>query len=104
MYIIIKKQTNKTLIHRDLHQKPYSRHSARLCIEEIILYLSMAQYLSEIISKCDAIVVTGSPLTPEDIILYILNGLPLIYQAFKTAIRTNLQPLSLDDFYPLPLQ
>lgn len=25
----------------------------------------------------------------------------MVYQAFKTAIRTNLQPLSLDDFYTL---
>lgn len=40
-------------------------------------------------------------MSSEDIILYTLNGLPPIYQAFKTAIRTNLQPLSLDDFYAL---
>lgn len=34
-------------------------------------------------------------------IIYILNGLPPSYQAFKTAIKTNLQLLSLDDFYLL---
>ncbi|KAI0511993.1 hypothetical protein KFK09_012627 [Dendrobium nobile] len=33
--------------------------------------------------------------------MYTLNGLPASYQGFKTAIRTNLQPLNLDDFYSL---
>lgn len=62
---------------------------------------SMMQYLSEIKSKVDAIGFSGSPLPTEDIILYTLNGLPTSYQAFKTAIRTNLNPISLDDFYSL---
>lgn len=62
---------------------------------------SMMQYLFEIKSKCDAIAISGSPLSAEDIILYTLNGLSSTYQAFKTTIRTNLQPIDLDDFYAL---
>ncbi|KAL0918148.1 hypothetical protein M5K25_010140 [Dendrobium thyrsiflorum] len=42
-----------------------------------------------------------SPLHPKDVILYTLNSLPPQYQAFKTAIRTNFQPMSLDDLYTL---
>ncbi|KAI0525179.1 hypothetical protein KFK09_004571 [Dendrobium nobile] len=62
---------------------------------------SMMQYLSEIKSKIDAIGSSSSPLPSEDIILHTLNGLPSAYQAFKTVIRINLNPISLDDFYSL---
>ncbi|PKU75893.1 hypothetical protein MA16_Dca005940 [Dendrobium catenatum] len=33
--------------------------------------------------------------------MYTLNGLPPSYQAFKTYIRANLQPVNIDDFYAL---
>ncbi|KAI0495511.1 hypothetical protein KFK09_021812 [Dendrobium nobile] len=62
---------------------------------------SMPQYLLAVKSIVDAIAATGSPLDPEEVIFYTLNGLPVQYQSFKTAIRTNLQPLSLDDLYTL---
>lgn len=62
---------------------------------------SMMQYLSDIKSKCDAIITSGEIVNVEDIILYTLNGLPSSYHAFKIVIRTNLQPISLDDFYSL---
>lgn len=62
---------------------------------------SMMQYLSDIKAKWDTMAISGSPLSLEDIILYTLNGLPTTYQAFKTAIHTNLQPINLDDFYAL---
>lgn len=42
---------------------------------------NMMQYLSNIKSKCDAIVASGAPLIAEDIILYTLNGLSSSYQA-----------------------
>ncbi|PKU59041.1 hypothetical protein MA16_Dca028164 [Dendrobium catenatum] len=61
----------------------------------------MSQYLLAIESLVDAIAATGSPLDPEEVIFYTLNGLPPKYQSFKTTIRTNLQPLSLDDLYTL---
>ncbi|KAI0520293.1 hypothetical protein KFK09_007765 [Dendrobium nobile] len=62
---------------------------------------TMMQYLSEIKGKVDAIGASGSPLSSDDIIMYTLNGLPSAYQGFKIAIRTNLNPISLDDFYAL---
>ncbi|XP_020682917.1 uncharacterized protein LOC110099927 [Dendrobium catenatum] len=45
----------------------------------------------------------GSSVDAEEIIHHILNGLPHSYQSFKTAIRTMLTPLSLDQLYPLLL-
>ncbi|PKU73330.1 Retrovirus-related Pol polyprotein from transposon TNT 1-94 [Dendrobium catenatum] len=62
---------------------------------------SMTQYLLTVKSKVDAIVAAGSSLDSEEIIFHTLNGLPAKYQSFKSAIRTNLQPLSLDDLYTL---
>ncbi|PKU79283.1 Retrovirus-related Pol polyprotein from transposon TNT 1-94 [Dendrobium catenatum] len=62
---------------------------------------SMPQYLLSVKSIVDAIAATGSPLDPEEVIFDTLNGLPVQYQSFKTSIRTNLQPLSLDDLYTL---
>ncbi|PKU85216.1 Retrovirus-related Pol polyprotein from transposon TNT 1-94 [Dendrobium catenatum] len=62
---------------------------------------TMSQYLLAVKSVVDAIAATGSPLDPEEVIFYTLNGLPAQYQSFKTSIRTNLQPLSLDDLYTL---
>ncbi|PKU80620.1 Retrovirus-related Pol polyprotein from transposon TNT 1-94 [Dendrobium catenatum] len=62
---------------------------------------TMPQYLLAVKTIVDAIAATGSPLDPEEVIFYTLNGLPVQYQSFKTTIRTNLQPLSLDDLYTL---
>lgn len=61
----------------------------------------MTQYLAEITMKVDAVLAAGSFLDLGDVILYTLNGLPPSYQAFKTAIKTNLQPISLDNLYSL---
>ncbi|PKU77871.1 hypothetical protein MA16_Dca005703 [Dendrobium catenatum] len=61
----------------------------------------MAQYLLTIKSKVDSLAATGVQIDSEDIIHHTLNVLLASYQAFKTTIRTNLQPLSLDDFYTL---
>lgn len=61
----------------------------------------MNQYLFEIKTKVDLIAIAGFPISVKDIIFYMVNNLPPSYQSFKTSIRTNLQPLSLDDFYSL---
>lgn len=37
---------------------------------------SMMQYLSYIKSKCDAIATSNSPLVIEDMIIYMLKGIP----------------------------
>ncbi|PKU83464.1 Retrovirus-related Pol polyprotein from transposon TNT 1-94 [Dendrobium catenatum] len=64
---------------------------------------TITEYLSEIKNIVDQISASGAAVDTEDIILYILNGLPPSYQSFKTAIRTMLTPLSLDQLYPLLL-
>lgn len=61
----------------------------------------MFQYLLDIKSKIDLVAATRSPIEIEDIIYYTLNGLPSLYQCFKIAIYTNLQPINLDDLYSL---
>ncbi|XP_020697788.1 uncharacterized protein LOC110110577 [Dendrobium catenatum] len=64
---------------------------------------SVTQYLTEIKTLVDQISASDSSVDNEDVILYILNGLPQSYQSFKTAIRTMLNPISLDQLYPLLL-
>lgn len=49
----------------------------------------------------DNIVAVGASIDVEDIILYTLNEIPSQYNAFKTAIRTKLTPVSLADLYSL---
>lgn len=61
----------------------------------------MNQYLTEMKTKIDLISAARSTISTKDIIFYTLNGLPPAYQSFKTSIRTNLQHLSLDNFYSL---
>ncbi|PKU67628.1 Retrovirus-related Pol polyprotein from transposon TNT 1-94 [Dendrobium catenatum] len=62
---------------------------------------TMQQYLDHIKKLVDNIAAAGSTVDTEDIVLYILNGLPASYNSFKTEIRTSLQPISLDDLYSL---
>ncbi|KAL0906248.1 hypothetical protein M5K25_024726 [Dendrobium thyrsiflorum] len=62
---------------------------------------TMMQYLAQVKTIVDNIAAAGSQVDVEDIILYILNGLPSSYNAFKTSIRTSLQPISLDTLYSL---
>ncbi|XP_028547680.1 uncharacterized protein LOC114578566 [Dendrobium catenatum] len=47
--------------------------------------LTMTQYLTEIKKIVDQIASAGSSVDPEDIIIYILNGLPPEYQSFTEA-------------------
>ncbi|KAI0500261.1 hypothetical protein KFK09_018471 [Dendrobium nobile] len=61
----------------------------------------MIQYLNEVKTIVDQIAAAGSTVDNEDIILYILNGLSMSYQSFKTYIRTMQTPLNLDQLYPL---
>ncbi|KAI0525096.1 hypothetical protein KFK09_004486 [Dendrobium nobile] len=61
--------------------------------------LTMTQYLTSIKTLVDNIAAAGSQVDSEDIILYIFNGLPTTYQAFKTSIRTKRIPVTLDELY-----
>ncbi|PKU70375.1 Retrovirus-related Pol polyprotein from transposon TNT 1-94 [Dendrobium catenatum] len=63
--------------------------------------LSMTQYLTDIKKIVDQISSAGSSVDPEDVIIYILNGLPPEYLPFTMTIRTMQGPLSLDTLYAL---
>ncbi|PKU81067.1 5'-3' exoribonuclease 2 [Dendrobium catenatum] len=60
---------------------------------------TMNDYLTSVKTLVDNIIAAGGSVDTEDILLYTLNGLPPSYQSFKTAIRTALHPISLDEFY-----
>ncbi|PKU64658.1 Retrovirus-related Pol polyprotein from transposon TNT 1-94 [Dendrobium catenatum] len=63
--------------------------------------LSMTQYLTEVKKIVDQISSAGSSVDSEDVMIYILNGLPPEYQAFTTTIRTMQNSVSLDQLYAL---
>ncbi|KAL0922304.1 hypothetical protein M5K25_006277 [Dendrobium thyrsiflorum] len=65
--------------------------------------LTMTEYLIKIKTLVDKIAVAGANIDQEDIILYILNGLPPAYQAFKMLICTMLHSVSLDDLHSVLL-
>lgn len=62
---------------------------------------TMNEYLTDLKTKVDLIVVVGSPINTDDIIYYTLNDLPTTYQSFTATIRMNLLPLSFDGLYSL---
>ncbi|PKU71260.1 Retrovirus-related Pol polyprotein from transposon TNT 1-94 [Dendrobium catenatum] len=62
---------------------------------------SMTDYLASIKTIVDNIRAAGRMIDNEDVLHYILNGLPPSYQSFKTTIRSSLQPINLDDLYSL---
>lgn len=59
----------------------------------------MSEYLLEIKGKVVLIVAFRLPILVEDVIYYILNGLPASHNNFKSVIQRNLQSISLDDLY-----
>lgn len=62
---------------------------------------TMIQYLTEIKKLVDQIASAGSTIDSEDIILYILNGLPPAYQSFKTYIRNYPASIRLENLYAM---
>ncbi|PKU86451.1 5'-3' exoribonuclease 2 [Dendrobium catenatum] len=62
---------------------------------------TMQQYLANVKNLVDNIAASGSTIDAEDILIFILNGLPSTYNAFRSAIRTSQQPIDLDTLYSL---
>ncbi|PKU73263.1 Retrovirus-related Pol polyprotein from transposon TNT 1-94 [Dendrobium catenatum] len=62
---------------------------------------SMTQYLAQVKTLVDNIAAAGSHVDTEDILMYILNGLPASYNFFKSSVRTSLLPISLETLYSL---
>ncbi|KAI0501904.1 hypothetical protein KFK09_016849 [Dendrobium nobile] len=63
--------------------------------------LTMQQYLAQVKNIVDNIAASGTKIDLEDIVLYILNGLPPTYKSFKTYIRSSSLPADLDALYSL---
>lgn len=51
----------------------------------------------------DTLASISAPLEDEDIVLYILNGLPLAYNLFKTVVCTRAQHITLLELHDLLL-
>ncbi|PKU62337.1 Retrovirus-related Pol polyprotein from transposon TNT 1-94 [Dendrobium catenatum] len=104
---IVNLESTSTIWHTLEVRFPSSNRSRVIQLKNDLHHISMktamTQYLSDIKSLVDQIAYAGSSIDTEDIILYILNGLPASFQAFKTAIRTMITPISLDQLYPLLL-
>ena len=62
---------------------------------------SMQQYLHDVRIKVNALTAAGSSPESNDVILYILNGLPPSYDSFATVIKTRSGSISLDELYSL---
>ncbi|PKU73457.1 Retrovirus-related Pol polyprotein from transposon TNT 1-94 [Dendrobium catenatum] len=62
---------------------------------------TMTQYLAQVKTLVDNIAAAGSHVDSEDILMYILNGLPTPYNPFKSSIRTSQLPVSLETLYSL---
>ncbi|KAI0505062.1 hypothetical protein KFK09_016019 [Dendrobium nobile] len=62
---------------------------------------SMQAYLAQIKGLVDSIAAAESQVDTEDIIHYILNGLPAAYNSFCTSIRTCQTSISLEVLYSL---
>lgn len=54
-------------------------------------------------SIVDTLATVSSPLEEEDIILYILNGLPSHFNSFKTTIRTRSETITVSELQELLL-
>ncbi|KAI0500641.1 hypothetical protein KFK09_018857 [Dendrobium nobile] len=63
--------------------------------------LTMTQYLAQVKTLVDNISSSGGHIDVEDVILHTLNGLPSIYNPFKSRIRIIQQSITLDALYSL---
>nr|XP_016480244.1 PREDICTED: uncharacterized protein LOC107801431 [Nicotiana tabacum] len=60
---------------------------------------SVVEYLREIRSLADELVVAGSTVTHEELVIKILNGLRPEYSQFSVAIRTRDTPISYEELF-----
>ncbi|KAJ8629045.1 hypothetical protein MRB53_022368 [Persea americana] len=61
----------------------------------------MQGYLHQIKVIADQLATCGAPVREDDLVLYTLSGLPLVYRPFQTAIctRSRHDPVSSDELY-----
>lgn len=63
----------------------------------------MQVYLHQVKQIVDTLAIVSTPLEEEDIIFYILNGLPQDFNPFKTTIRMRCQSISVQELQELLL-
>lgn len=63
--------------------------------------LSMEDYLLQIKIISDQLALVSSPVEEEDLILIVLNGLPVEYNSLKTAIRARPESITMSDLSSL---
>ena len=62
---------------------------------------SIADYFQKVKYIADSLTTSSSPIDDDDLIIYILNGLPSEYAAFKTSIRTGSAPINIEELQEL---
>jgi hypothetical protein len=61
--------------------------------------LSAVDYYNHIKSLTDVLAAAGAPLHDDEIIVYLLTGLPEEYNSMVTSVTTRAEPMSLSDVY-----
>lgn len=64
---------------------------------------SITEYIQRIKHLSDSLASASSPIDEDDIIIYVLNGLPPEYESFKTSVRIRSEPMSLEELQVLLL-
>uniref|UniRef100_A0A5B7BD59 Retrotransposon Copia-like N-terminal domain-containing protein n=1 Tax=Davidia involucrata TaxID=16924 RepID=A0A5B7BD59_DAVIN len=59
------------------------------------------QYIQKVKAARDSLAEVSVHIDDEDLLIYTLNGLPSEFNAFRTAIRTRAQPLTLEEMHVL---
>lgn len=62
---------------------------------------SVEEYLKQVKDIVDQLAIAFCPVSDEDLVFHILHGLPSVYDAFKTFIRTRSEPITIDDLISL---
>jgi hypothetical protein len=61
--------------------------------------LSAADYFNRVTGITDNLAAAGEPLREDEIIAYLLTGLPEEYDSLVTSVTTRAEPMSLSDVY-----
>lgn len=64
---------------------------------------SCSEYLQKIRRVADELAFAGSPISDEDLVLAVLNGLGMDYNSFVVAVNSHENPITFADLYGLLL-
>ncbi|KAF3776583.1 hypothetical protein EJ110_NYTH47891 [Nymphaea thermarum] len=63
----------------------------------------MDAYFQKVRVIAHQLAIASKPIDEDDLVLYILRGLPVEYLAFKISLETRKEPVSLNELYSLLL-